>query len=142
MKRGVYWTNMNTILPYVSSKHNKQYHAALGFEKDMRFGIIHLKDYDGLGLEVCRQKGSGLFVVRIDRFIPDHQEWTCLENVLAPDDNPGTDWNRKDSYAYASTEKKSFPHKHANCDEEEIKDFSIESMKQEINDLSYQRFYK
>ena len=65
------------------------FQAALGFEKDMRFGIIRLKDYDGLGLEVCRQKGSGLFVVRIDRFISEHRDWKCLQNVILSERDGG-----------------------------------------------------
>ena len=40
--------------------------ARFGFVKSMRDGTITCKDYDDQSIEVVRQKGIGLFMVRID----------------------------------------------------------------------------
>jgi len=45
--------------------------AKLGMRKDMREGSITFKDYDDQRVEVCRQKGTGLFIIRIDHFSID-----------------------------------------------------------------------
>ena len=40
--------------------------AKFGFIKNMRRGTIVLEDYANHNLEVARQKGTGLFMIRID----------------------------------------------------------------------------
>ena len=40
--------------------------AKMGLNKSMRQGIMTLEDYDDNELEVVRQKGTGLFMIRID----------------------------------------------------------------------------
>ena len=45
--------------------------AKLGFVKDVRDGTIQVKDYDWQHLEVARQIGTGLFMVRLDHLNRD-----------------------------------------------------------------------
>ena len=49
--------------------------AKLGMVKDVREGIIIMKDYQGNRLEVVRQAKTGLFMTRIDR-LPKIEDYT------------------------------------------------------------------
>ena len=44
--------------------------SKLGFIKDIRAGTIKLQDYPNERLEIVRQAGTGLFMVRIDHLNP------------------------------------------------------------------------
>ncbi len=68
--------------------------AKLGFRKSSRKGTIELEDHPGETVEVARQKGTGLFMVRIDHLIIN--EYISASNgsnftgvLLEP---PGGDW--------------------------------------------------
>ena len=49
--------------------------AKLGMVKDVRDGMIWIKDYEGQRLEVVRQVRSGLFMIRIDHF-DNPEDWS------------------------------------------------------------------
>ena len=55
--------------------------AKLGMTKRVRYGSITLDDYDAQTLEVARQVGTGLFMIRIDHLICDD----CASNPLLND---------------------------------------------------------
>ena len=52
----------------------------LGLVKDIRAGTIKLRDYPDERLEIVRQKGTGLFMVRIDHLNP----YTLLKYPTLP----------------------------------------------------------
>ena len=56
--------------------------AKLGMTKRVRDGSITLDDYDAQSLEVARQVGTGLFVIRIDPLINDDYASNPLLNDL------------------------------------------------------------
>ena len=43
--------------------------AKLSFTRAVRHGTITMEDYDGQHLEVVRQAGTGLFMIRIDHLV-------------------------------------------------------------------------
>ena len=45
--------------------------ARLGLTKSARHGRVTLDDYNGQSLEVAREQGTGLFMVRIDHLSPE-----------------------------------------------------------------------
>ena len=73
--------------------------AKLGMTKRVRDGSITLDDYDALSLEVARQVGIGLFMIRIDHLIRDDYASNPLWNdlVIDFDDESGVDNVARDS---------------------------------------------
>ena len=73
--------------------------AKLGMTKRVRDGSITLDDHDAQSLEVARQVGTGLFMIRTDHLI--YNDYVCnpLLNdlVIDFDDEPGTDSTARDS---------------------------------------------
>ena len=67
--------------------------AKLGMAKRVRDGSITLEDYDAQSLEVARQMGTGLFMIRIDHLIYNDYVCTLLLNdlVIDVDDELGVD---------------------------------------------------
>ena len=67
--------------------------AKLGMTKRVRDGSVTLDDYDSQSLEVARQVGTGLFVIRIDHLIYNDYVCNLLLNdlVIDFDDEPGVD---------------------------------------------------
>ena len=67
--------------------------AKLGMIKRVRDGSITLDDCDSQSLEVVRQIGTGLFMIRIDHLI--HNDCVCNpflnDLVIVFDDEPGID---------------------------------------------------
>ena len=72
--------------------------AKLGMTKRVRDGSITLDDYDAQSLEVARQVGTGLFMIRIDHLIYNDCVRNPLLNDLAIDfdDEPGNDSTARD----------------------------------------------
>ena len=56
--------------------------AKLGFIKNVRRGTITMEDYEGQELEVCRQIGTGLYIVRIDHLM-NRDDWGCKSKPWA-----------------------------------------------------------
>ena len=73
--------------------------AKLGMAKRVREGSITLDDYDAQSLEVARQVGRGLFMIRIDHLIFNDYVCDPLVNdlVIDFDDEPGIDSTARDS---------------------------------------------
>ena len=73
--------------------------AKLGMTKRVRDGSITLDDYDAQSLEVARQVGTGLFMMRIDHLICNDYVCNLLLNdlVIDLDDEPGVDIPARDS---------------------------------------------
>ena len=73
--------------------------AKLGMTKRVRDGSITLDDHDAQSLEVARQVGTGLFIVRIDHLICNDYARNPLLNdlVIDFDDEPGIDSTARDS---------------------------------------------
>ena len=73
--------------------------AKLGMTKRVRDGSITLEDYDAQSLEVARQVGTGLLIIRIDHLV--YNDYVCnpLLNdlVIDFDDEPGIDSTARDS---------------------------------------------
>ena len=73
--------------------------AKLGMTKRVRDGSITLDDYDAQLLEVARQVGTGLFVIRIDHLI--YNDYVCKpllnDLVINFDDESGIDSMARDS---------------------------------------------
>ena len=67
--------------------------------KRVRDGSITLDDYDAQPLEVARQVGTGLFMIRIDHLIYNDDVCNPLLNDLVTnfDDEPGVDSAARDS---------------------------------------------
>ena len=72
--------------------------AKLGMTKRVRDGSITLDDYDAQSLEVVRQVGTGLFMIRIDHLI--YNDYVCnplLNDFIIDFDNePGIDSTDRD----------------------------------------------
>ena len=70
--------------------------AKLGMKKRVRHGSITLDDYDAPSLEVVRQVGTGLFIIRIDLLIyNDYVRNPLLDDlVIDVDDEPGDFWEK------------------------------------------------
>ena len=67
--------------------------------KRVRDGSITLDDYDAQSLEVARQVGTGLFMIRMDHLIYNDCVGNPLLNdlVIVFDDEPGIDSTARDS---------------------------------------------
>ena len=74
--------------------------AKLGMTKLVRDGSITLDDYDAQSLEVVRQVGTGLFMIRIDHMIYDDYASNPLLNDLVTrfDDERGVNSAVRDSF--------------------------------------------
>ena len=72
--------------------------AKLGMTKRVRDGSIALADYDAQSLDVARQVGTGLFMIRIDLIYNDYVCNPYLNDlVIDLDDEPGIDSSARDS---------------------------------------------
>ena len=56
--------------------------ARLGLTKSARYGKVTLDDYNGQSLEVAREQGTGLFMVRIDHLSPEQYRHLPVRDLL------------------------------------------------------------
>ena len=56
--------------------------ARLGLTKSARYGKVTLDDYNGQSLEVAREQGTGLFMVRIDHLSPEQYQHLPIRDLL------------------------------------------------------------
>ena len=56
--------------------------ARLGLTKSARYGKVTLDDYNGQSLEVAREQGTGLFMVRIDHLSPEQYRHLPTRDLL------------------------------------------------------------
>ena len=56
--------------------------ARLGFTKSARNGKVTLDDFEGQSLEVARDKGSGLLMIRIDHLFIEQYQTLPLRTLL------------------------------------------------------------
>ena len=86
--------------------------AKLGMTKRVRDGSITHDDYDAQSLEVVRQVGTGLFMIRIGHLMYNDCVCNPLLNdlVIVFDDEPGIDSTARDS------DQSNFPRLFHTCD--------------------------
>ena len=57
--------------------------ARLGLTKSARYGKVTLDDYNDHSLEVAREQGTGLFMIRIDHLSPEQFRHLPIRDLLS-----------------------------------------------------------
>ena len=65
--------------------------ARLGLTKSSRYGKVTLDDYNGQSLEVARELGTGLFMIRIDHLSPEQYRHLPIRDLLSEE----PDWSER-----------------------------------------------